>query len=58
MSYILIIGAKSDIAKEVAEDIYNAQQKNESLLYTKWIWRYVMMIIKMIPGWKFKGMSI
>ena len=44
--------------EEVAEDIYKAQQKGKSVLYTKWIWRWVMMIIKMIPEWKFKGMSI
>jgi short-subunit dehydrogenase len=44
--------------EEVAEDIYKAQQKGKNVLYTKWIWRWVMMIIKMIPEWKFKGMSI
>jgi len=44
--------------EEVAEDIYRAQQKGQSVLYTKWIWRWVMMVIKMIPEWKFKGMSI
>jgi decaprenylphospho-beta-D-erythro-pentofuranosid-2-ulose 2-reductase len=44
--------------EEVASDIYKAQQKNRNVLYTKWIWKYVMLIIKMIPEWKFKGMSI
>ena len=44
--------------EEVAEDIYKAQQKGKNILYTKWIWRWVMMVIKMIPEWKFKGMSI
>ena len=44
--------------EEVAEDIFRAQQKGKDVLYTKWMWRYVMMIIKMIPEWKFKGMSI
>ena len=44
--------------EEVAEDIYKAQQKGKNVLYTKWIWRWVMLIIKMIPEWKFKGMSI
>jgi len=42
----------------VAEDIYKAQQKGNNVLYTKWIWRWVMFVIKMIPEWKFKGMSI
>ena len=44
--------------EEVAEDIYNVQQKNKNLLYTKRIWKYVMLIIKMIPEWMFKKMSI
>lgn len=44
--------------EEVAEDIYKAQEKGRDVIYTKWVWRYVMMIIKMIPEWKFKGMSI
>ena len=44
--------------EEVAEDIYKAQQKGKSVLYTKWIWRWMILIIKMIPEWKFKGMSI
>ncbi len=44
--------------EEVASDIYKAQQNGKNVLYTKWIWRYVMMVIKMIPEWKFKGMSI
>ena len=44
--------------EDVATDIYNAQQKGKSVLYTKWIWKYIMMIICNIPEWKFKGMSI
>ena len=43
---------------EVAEDIFKAQQQGKNILYTKWIWKYIMMIIKLIPEWKFKGMSI
>ncbi len=42
----------------VAEDFYKAQQKGKSVLYIKWMRRWVMLIIKMIPEWKFKGMSI
>ncbi len=44
--------------REVAEAIYKAQQKNKSILYTKWMWRWIMLIIRNIPEWKFKGMSI
>jgi short-subunit dehydrogenase len=44
--------------EEVAQDIYSAQQKNKNVIYTKWFWKYIMMIIRMIPEWKFKGMSL
>jgi len=44
--------------QDVAKDIFDAQQGGKSILYTKWIWRYIMMIIGMIPEWQFKKMSI
>lgn len=43
---------------EVAESIFKAQQAGKSVLYTKWIWRWIILIIKMIPEWQFKRMSI
>lgn len=43
---------------EVAKDIYKAQQKNKNLLYTKWIWRWVMFVIRAIPEGQFKKMSL
>ena len=42
----------------IAEDIFNAQQSGKNVLYTKWIWQYIMMIIKLIPEFIFKKMSI
>jgi len=44
--------------EEVAEDIYKAQQKGKSVLYTKWMWKWVMLIIRNIPEFLFKKMSI
>lgn len=44
--------------EEVAEDIYKAQQKGKSVLYTKWIWKWVMLIIKNIPEYIFKKTSL
>jgi len=43
--------------EKVAKDIYKAQKKGKSVLYTKWIWKYIMMIIKIMPEWGFKRMS-
>ena len=44
--------------EDVANDIFTAQQKNKDILYTKWIWRYIMLIIKHIPEFIFKKLSI
>ncbi len=43
---------------EVAQDIFRAQQNGKNIIYTKWIWKYIMLIIKLIPEWKFKKMNI
>ena len=43
---------------EVAEDIYTAQQKKKNIIYTKGLWRFIMLIITSIPEWQFKKMSI
>jgi len=42
----------------VAEDIFEAQQKKKDILYTKWIWKYIMCIIRHIPETIFKKMNI
>ena len=42
----------------VADDIFYAQQRGRNIIYTKWIWRWVMLIIKNIPEWQFKKMDI
>lgn len=42
----------------VAEAIFKAQQSSRDVLYTKSIWRFIMLIIKHIPEAIFKKMSI
>jgi len=44
--------------KDVAKGIFNAQQKGKDVLYTKGIWRVIMLIIKHIPEFIFKKMSV
>jgi len=44
--------------EDVALDIFNAQQKGRNILYTKSIWLLVMLIIKHIPEFIFKRLSI
>ncbi len=35
--------------EKIAKDVYIAYKKNKPVIYTLWIWRYIMIIIKMIP---------
>jgi short-subunit dehydrogenase len=42
----------------VASDIFRAQQKGKSIIYTIWIWRWIMLVIRNIPEFQFKKMSI
>lgn len=42
----------------VAKDTFTAQQKRKDVLYTKGIWRLIMLIIRHIPEFMFKKMSI
>ncbi|MFI5125151.1 MAG: SDR family oxidoreductase, partial [Chitinophagales bacterium] len=44
--------------EEVAEIIYKACQKKKNVLYVKWFWRYIMLIIKNIPEFQFKKMKL
>ena len=44
--------------EEVAKAVFTAQQGNRNELYCRWIWKYIMLIIKSIPEWKFKSMSL
>ncbi len=44
--------------EEVALAIFKGQQANRNEIYVRWIWRYIMLVIRLIPEWKFKGMSI
>ncbi len=42
----------------VARDIVRAIEKKKNVLYTPWFWRYIMLIIRMIPEPIFKKMKL
>lgn len=42
----------------VALDIVLAINKKKDIVYTPWFWRYIMLVIKLIPETVFKKMSI
>ena len=44
--------------EDVAKDIYNAQIKGKDILYSRWFWKYIMMVIKCIPEPIFKRLSL
>ncbi|MFN3403249.1 MAG: SDR family oxidoreductase [Cytophagaceae bacterium] len=43
---------------KVASDIFQAYKKKENTLYTLWMWKYIMLIIKNIPEIIFKKMKL
>ena len=45
-------------SNQVALDIIKALRKSKNVIYTKWIWRYIMFIIKIIPENIFKKIKI
>jgi len=44
--------------EHVAQDIWNALQRRQDVLYTPFFWRYIMFIIRHIPEFIFKRMKL
>ncbi|MBT7236595.1 MAG: SDR family NAD(P)-dependent oxidoreductase, partial [Gammaproteobacteria bacterium] len=44
--------------KALAINIFDSQQANRGIIYSAFIWRVIMLIIKIIPDFIFKRMSI
>lgn len=44
--------------QDVAKDVYKAVKRKKNTLYTKWFWRYIMLIIKSIPESIFKKLKL
>lgn len=43
---------------QVADDIYDGWKKGKNIIYTKWFWRFLMMIIVLIPEPFFKKLKL
>jgi short-subunit dehydrogenase len=43
---------------QVAKDIWRAFKKNKDVIYTRWMWRWIMFIIKNIPEFIFKKLKL
>ena len=44
--------------EQVAKDIFTAVQKNKDVVYSKWFWKYIMLIIRHIPEPLFKRLAL
>lgn len=44
--------------QQVAADVFNAVKGKKNVIYTKWFWRYIMLIIKSIPEFIFKKLKL
>jgi short-subunit dehydrogenase len=45
-------------ANEVAEVIYKALEKKKDVVYVKWFWKWIMLIIQLIPEGIFKKLKL
>ena len=43
---------------EISSDIINSVKKRKNTIYSKWFWKWIMMIIKMIPEAIFKKLKL
>ncbi len=44
--------------EQVAKDVFKAAAKKKNVIYTKWFWRYIMLIIRNIPEFIFKKLKL
>ncbi len=44
--------------EQAAQDIFRAYKKGKDIVYTRWFWRWIMLIIKLIPEIIFKRLSL
>ena len=44
--------------EEIAKDIYRSFKKNKDIVYSKWLWKYIMLIIKILPEKIFKKLNL
>lgn len=44
--------------EQVASDIFRAVDRKKNVIYTPFFWRYIMLIIRLIPEFLFKKLSI
>jgi short-subunit dehydrogenase len=43
---------------EVADAVYTAVRKKKDIIYVKWFWKYIMLMIRNVPEFVFKKMKL
>ncbi|MBF0495780.1 MAG: hypothetical protein HQK58_04280 [Deltaproteobacteria bacterium] len=43
---------------EVADDVYRAFKSGKDIVYTRWFWKWIMLVIKSIPEKVFKMLKL
>ena len=51
-------GALTAEPSQVADAVYNGMQRGRNTVYTLWMWRYIMLVIRHIPEAIFKKMKM
>jgi short-subunit dehydrogenase len=51
-------GALTAKPEEVGMAVYNAVEKKKNTVYVRWMWKWIMLIIKNIPEFQFKKMKL
>jgi short-subunit dehydrogenase len=46
------------VPEDVAKVVYSGVMKKKNVVYVKWFWRWIMLIIKSIPEFMFKKMKL
>lgn len=44
--------------EEVGKAVYDAWKKKKNVVYTKWMWRWIMLIIRLLPEGVFKNTNL
>ena len=51
-------GALTAEPSQVADAVYNGMQRGQNTVYTLWMWRYIMLVVRHIPEAIFKKMKM
>lgn len=43
---------------QVADSVYNAVEKKKDVVYVKWFWKWIMLLIKIVPEFIFKKLKM